>query len=45
MKIALASTRQTQYFTSFGWRYFFSVGFFYWGKQNMGFAEESLPVS
>lgn len=36
---------QNQYFTSFGWRYFFSVGFFYWGKQNSGFAKEFLPVS
>jgi len=45
VKIALASTRQTQYFTSFGWRYFFSVGFFYRGKKNMGFAKEFLPVS
>jgi hypothetical protein len=45
VKTALATTRQTQYFTSFGWRYFFSVGFFYWGKQNTGFAKEFLPVS
>jgi hypothetical protein len=44
VEIALASTRLTQYFTSFGWRYFFSVGFFYWGKQHMSFTEESLPV-
>ena len=45
VNIAAASTRQTQYFTSFGWRYFFSVGFFYRGKQHSGFAKEFLPVS
>jgi hypothetical protein len=45
VNVATASTRQAQYFTSFGWRYFFSVGFFYRGKQHSGFAKEFLPVS
>jgi len=38
-------TLQNQSFIFFGWRYFFSVGFFIWDKKNMGFAKEYLPVS
>ena len=45
MHNSTAMTRQNQYFISFSWRYFFSVGFFYWGKKNKGFAEEFMPVS
>ena len=45
MHNSTAMTRQNQYFTSFSWRYFFSVGFFYWGKKNKGFAKEFMPVS
>ena len=35
---------QTRYYPSFSWRYFFSVGFFYWHKENMGLAREHLPA-
>jgi len=45
MKKLIARTLQNRSFTFFGWRYFFSVGFFYWGKKNMGYAKEYLPVS
>ena len=45
MKNDAITVLQTQYFTSFGWRYFFSVGFFTWGKKNSGFAKEYLPMS
>jgi hypothetical protein len=45
MKDRMAMTRQNQSFTFFGWRYFFSVGFFYWGKKNKEFAKEFVPVS
>ena len=40
-----AMTLHNQYFTSFGWRWFFSVGFFYWGKMHRGVAGEHLPMS
>ena len=41
-----AMTLHNQYFTSFGWRWFFSVGFFYyWGKVDRAVAGEHLPMS
>lgn len=43
MAITAANTRQTEYFTSLGWRCFFSVGFFYWDEVNTEVAKEHLP--